>query len=53
LKKKSNALFALKTLKNELEKETWKIVKIFRSDNGREYISNKFLKYYKDSGIRR
>jgi hypothetical protein len=46
-------LLALKTFKNELEKETWKIVKILRSDNEKEYISNEFLKHYQDSGIRR
>jgi hypothetical protein len=36
LKKNFDALFAFKTLKNELEKETRKIIKIIRSDNGGE-----------------
>jgi len=53
LEERSNALFAFKTFKNELEKKTGKIIKILRSNNGGEYISNEFFKYYQDIGIKK
>lgn len=51
LKKFFDALFAFKTFKNELEKKTRKIIKIIRSDNGGEYISNELKKHFKIVGL--
>ena len=36
-----------------VEKDTGKQVKALRSDNGGEYISNEFNKFFKKEGIRR
>ncbi len=53
LKKKLDVLFVFKTFKTKMEKQIRKFIKILKSNNGGEFISNQFLKYCQDSKIRR
>jgi transposase InsO family protein len=53
LKKKLDVLFVFKTFKTKMEKQIGKFIKILKSNNGGEFISNQFLKYCQDSKIRR
>ena len=51
IKYKSEAFKKFKEFKHEVEKQTGKLVKVLRSDQGDEYLSQKFLRYLKDNGI--
>ncbi len=42
-----------KTFKIEIEKETGKVIKAFRLDNGGEFINSQFTKYCQDNRIKR
>ncbi len=53
LKKKLDALSIFKTFNIKIKKHTWKIIKVFRLNNGVEFISSQFTKYCQDNGIRR
>ncbi|XP_049301969.1 uncharacterized protein LOC105228281 isoform X1 [Bactrocera dorsalis] len=53
LKSKSEVFATFKTYKEMSEKQTDKKIKILRSDNGREYLSDEFEKYLCEYGIRR
>jgi transposase InsO family protein len=50
---KSDALSVFKTFKTKIEKETGKVIKALKLDNGGEFISSQFTKYYQDSRIMR
>lgn len=50
---KSDALSVFKTFKTKIEKETKKVIKALKLDNGGEFISSQFTKYYQDSRIMR
>ncbi len=53
LKKKLDVLFVFKTFKTKIEKQIGKTIKVFKSNNGGEFINNQFSKYCQDSEIRR
>ena len=53
LASKDQALEAWNIVKNLWENHTERRVKVFRSDNGREYISTAFTKALQDAGIER
>ena len=48
---KSEAFEKFKEFRHEVEKQTDKPIKIFLSDRGDEYLSEKFQTYLKDNGI--
>eukprot|EP00253_Pinus_taeda_P014813 PITA_14813 len=52
LKHKDEAFKMFKDFKALVENQTRKKIKIFRSNNGREYISNEFIDYFKKEGQR-
>ncbi|KAM1690667.1 hypothetical protein ACFXTN_029554 [Malus domestica] len=52
MKYKSESFERFKEFKNEVEKQTGKQIKILRSDRGGEYLSNEFLDYLKECGIK-
>ena len=45
LKEKSDAVTAFKNWQTEIECQTGKLVKIVRTDNGREFVARKFLQH--------
>lgn len=49
---KSQALDCFREFKNMVENETNARIKVVRSDNGREYVNEKFNKVLKDAGIK-
>ena len=51
LKNKSEQFEKFKEFKSKYELISDMKIKEFRTDNGREYLSNEFQKYLKDSGI--
>lgn len=51
LRKKSDVLQAFKDYKRKVEKQTGQQIKILRSDNGGEYLSNEFSDFLKQEGI--
>ena len=53
MKNKDEVFNKFKELKTLIENYTEKKIKIFRSDNGREFTSNKFKELCKDSRIKR
>jgi transposase InsO family protein len=53
LKSKDEVLSKFKKLKALIENLSERNIKILRSDNGGEYTSKEFLKFYKDVGIKR
>ena len=53
MKKKDEVFSKFKELKALIENYTKKKIKIFRSDNGREFTSDGFKELCKESGIRR
>ena len=53
MQKKSETYSKFCEFKALVEKESGKKVKALRSDNGGEYISDKFKDFYKEEGIRR
>jgi transposase InsO family protein len=52
LRRKSDAFAVFKQWKVQVEKESGKSIRIFRTDNGSEYFSNVWTSYMKDEGIR-
>ncbi|KAM2020379.1 hypothetical protein ACFX1T_023068 [Malus domestica] len=48
MKYKSESFERFKEFKNEVEKKTGKQIKILKSDQGGEYLSNEFLDYLKE-----
>ena len=53
LKEKLEAFQKFNWYLARVEKETWKKLKCLRSDNGGEFISNKFNEFYIEKGIKR
>ena len=51
MRHKSEAFEKFKEFRNEVEKQTGKLIKVLRSDRGGEYLSGKFLGYLKENGI--
>ena len=51
MKHKSEALERFKKFRFEVEKQSGKSIKILRSDQGGEYLSQEFLGYLKENGI--
>ena len=51
MKHKSEAFEKFKKFKNEVKKQSDKPIKVLRSDQDNEYLSRKFLRYFKDNGI--
>lgn len=51
LKKKNEVFGCFKIFKARVENETNKKIKIFRSDNGGEYVNAEFTKFLNESGI--
>ena len=51
LKQKSDALSTFKVWKTTIEKQTRKLVKRLRTDNGLEFCSNDFNDWCKSEGI--
>ena len=51
LKHKSEAFERFKEYRNEVEKQTGKIIKTLRSDRGGEYLSGEFLTYMRENEI--
>jgi hypothetical protein len=52
LKKKLDVLSIFKTFNTKVEKQTGKIIKVFKLNNGGEFVSSQFTKYCQASGIR-
>ena len=52
LRRKSDAFAVFKQWKVQVEKESGKSIRVFRTDNGGEYFSNVWTSYMKDEGIR-
>ena len=53
LNRKSEAFGCFKTFKELVENETGSQIKCLRSDNGGEFTSDEFNKYYEEHGIKR
>ena len=53
MQKKDHTFSKFCEFKAQVEKDTANHVKALRSDNGGEYISNEFKKFYSKEGIRR
>ena len=53
LKKKSNVLDKFKEFKALVENQTEKKIKVFRTDNGREFCKKEFEEFCKKCGITR
>lgn len=51
MKTKNQVFEKFQEYKALVENQTGKRIKIFRSDNGTEYVNNQFLKFFKDCGI--
>ena len=51
IRRKGDVFEYFKEFKTMIEKKTEKCIKILRSDNGGEYVSGAFKKYFKDNGI--
>lgn len=51
LKNKSDIFEKFVEFKSRVEKQTGKKIKIVRSDNGREYLNNKFKEFFRLEGI--
>ena len=51
MRNKSDIVEYFKELKNMVEKQTGKSIKILRSDQGGEYTSRAFIRYCKNNGI--
>ncbi|KAH9750809.1 Integrase catalytic domain-containing protein [Citrus sinensis] len=51
MKYKSEAFEKFKEYRNEVEKQTGKVIKTLRSDRGGEYLSGEFQSYLKENGI--
>lgn len=52
LRNRSDVLEAFKNYKRKVEKQTGRVIKKIRTDNGKEYLSNVFKKFLKEEGIR-
>jgi len=53
LKHKDEAFKMFKEIKALVENQTGKKIKVFRSDNDEEYISNDFIVFFKKEGIKK
>lgn len=53
LREKSEAFQKFKKLREVVEKETGEKIATFRTDRGREFVSNEFNEYFQLAGIRR
>lgn len=53
LKSKDEALGAFRKFQNQVEKASGENIKVFRTDRGREFMSNEFSKYCEDARITR
>lgn len=51
MKGKDEAFKKFKTFKTQIEKQTGKQVKVFRSDNGKEFLNRQFADYFENEGI--
>lgn len=51
LRKKSEAFLAFKTWHKEVERQTGRKLKVFRSDNGGEYVNFEWELYMKEHGV--
>ena len=51
LQERSESFSAFKSFKARVEKETWRSIKILRTDCGAEYCSNEFEHFCDDQGI--
>ena len=51
IRRKGDVFEYFKEFRTMIEKQTKKRIKILRSDNGGEYMSGAFKKYYKENGI--
>eukprot|EP00253_Pinus_taeda_P009285 PITA_09285 len=53
MKHKDEAFNVFKELKEAIENQTGKNIKVFRSDNGEEYTSNEFIEFCKQDGTKK
>lgn len=53
MKHKDEAFETFKEFKALIENQTGKKIKVFRSDNGGEYVSNEFINFFKKEGIKK
>ncbi|KMQ85317.1 retrovirus-related pol polyprotein from transposon tnt 1-94 [Lasius niger] len=53
LRQRSDVLKAFRNYKRRVEKLTGRHIKKLRTDNGKEYLSNEFKKFFEDEGISR
>lgn len=53
MKHKDEAVKMFKEFKYLIENQTWKKIKISRSENGGEYTSNEFIGFCKKEGIKK
>lgn len=53
IKRRNEVLGIFKQFKKDVERETGRAIKMIRSDNGAEYVSNQFSDFLRDNGIRR
>lgn len=51
MKGKDEAFKKFKMFKTQIEKQTGKQVKVFRSDNGKEFLNKQFADYFENEGI--
>ena len=51
MRHKSDSFEMFKRYRNEVEKQTGKVIKTLRSDRGGEYLSGEFLTYLEENGI--
>ncbi|CAK9818809.1 Retrovirus-related Pol polyprotein from transposon TNT 1-94 [Anthophora quadrimaculata] len=53
LKSKDQLFDAFRDFKNYIENQTGRKIKVFQSDNGKEYVNSRFDRFLKDNGIKR
>ena len=53
IKRKADVCSIFKVFKAQVELQSSKKIKCLRTDNGGEYISNEFAKFYNQEGIKR
>ena len=51
MKHKSESFEKFKEIRNEVEKQAGKCIKVLRSDKGGEYLLDQFMEYIKENGI--
>ena len=51
MKHKSESFEKFKEIRNEVEKQAGKCIKVLHSDRGGEYLLDQFMEYIKENGI--